>query len=257
MRYLLLLLSLLFSSNQYAPTHAHAPTVTPLNPCLVGAWAMNEGSGLTLHDTSGNNNTATINTAASVTWTSNVGLPGTTTQWNATGYALATSTTLTNFDGTTPFSATVWASPINGNAFALLGTLQTANGYKGWEFATKVGFPTLDFFLINSYPGNAIDVSAVTSVPTNTVAYFVVTYDGSKTAAGVKFYANGVLVTKSGPVADSLTSSTANGLPLRFGARSDGTNEFGPGPMAFAEVYNCVLTPTQVTTYNAAGPGIY
>lgn len=240
-----------------------------LNPCAVGAWPMDESSGNTFHDITANANTATINGTLNVDyfWQSNIGLPGTTVNWGGTGgYALTTNTTITNFDGTTPFSATAWYAPPDGHAYTMMGTLLTASNFKGWSFETKaqgVTPPfviTLDFFLINSYPSNAIDVQASVggtgvSPATGPPTYFVATYDGSRTDAGVKLYANGVPLTTATNV-NTLTSSTANSNPIRFASRDNGTNSL-TGAMAFAEVYNCVLTPTQVATYYAGGPGLY
>ena len=231
---------------------------SPFNPCLVSAWPMNEGSGLTLHDTSiGGTNTATISGAGAVTWTANLIKSGVTSpSWNASGNALATSTTLTNFTGSTPFSVSVWANP-SPSSSTLFGTLNTGSNFIGWELAVKsvAGPPAVatDFFLINNYPSNAIDIQTTSTL--SGLNYIVVTYDGSKTAAGSLIYINGFVQTTS-INANTLTASTASGLPVRFGARNNATEEFS-GAMGFAEVYNCVLTPTQIATYNAAGPGIY
>lgn len=255
----LILALLLPLGTAYHPQYIHVGPVFPtgplLNPCLISAWPMNEGSGLTLHDTStGGTNTATINTGASVTWQSNAGLPGTTPKWNGSGYGLATSTTLTNFDGTTPFSVAVWVNitSIVQNSFA--GTLNASAGtFKGWELQSAPD-GRVYFFLVNNFPSNSIEVFG-NALPTGTLHYVVATYDGSRTAAGVKLYIDGglgILTT----VNNSLSLSTANGLPARFGARNDGTAEL-TGAMAFAEVYNCALTSTQIATYAAAGPGIY
>lgn len=240
-----------------------------LNPCAIGAWPMNESSGVTLHDVTANANTATISGTLNVDyfWQSNMGLPGTTVNWGGiNGYALTTNTTVTNFDGTTPFSATAWFAAPDAHAYAMMGTLLSASNFKGWSFETKVpggssDLVTADFFLVNSYPSNAIDVEATvggTGVQpaTGPPTYFVVTYDGTQKAAGVKFYANGSLLAHSATTADTLTSSTANSTPIRFASRDDGTKAM-VGAMAFAEVYNCVLTPTQISTYYASGPGLY
>lgn len=220
----------------------------------LGAWPMNEGTGLLLHDTSGNANNATINTAGAVTWQANAGLPGTTPLWNGTGNALAASASQTSFTGATPFSVSAWVNipaPLTNQVF--LSTLDTAGGtFKGWEMQTgSLGF---GFFLINTFPSSAIQVNTSTLAP-SALHYLVATYDGSQTAAGVKLYVDGALGTMA-IGNDTFTASASNGLPMRVGARNDGTLELS-GAMAFAEVYSCVLTPTQVAANNAAGPGIY
>jgi len=254
----IILTALLLLSGQYTPAGS-VFTHSALNPCLVSAWAMNEGSGLTLYDTStGGTNTATINTGASVTWQSNAGLPGTTPLWNGTGYALATSTTLTNFTGTTPFSVTAWVKlSALGTGETFISTLDASGGtFRGWELskANTADGEGLQFFLINTYSSNTLQVQGNAAMTTG-LSYVVATYDGSRTSAGIKLYINGANQSFSAPV-NSLSATIASGLPVRFGARNNGSSEL-TGALAFAEVYNCVLTPTQITTYNAAGPGIY
>jgi hypothetical protein len=235
------------------------PAAPPLNSCLVSAWAMNEGTGLTLHDSStGGTNTAAINTGASVTWTANSIKSGVTSPvWNGSGDAIASSTTLTNFDGTTPFSISIWINPSNNSDATYIGTLNApGNVYQGWELGLNFGINPV-FYLINSYVGNNyLQVTGNSfSINPGNLYYVVVTYDGSRTASGVKIYVNGS-VSNSYVDNDSLSASTANGLPVRFAARNDGSNEFSGG-LAYAEVYNCVLSPSTVSTYNSQGPGIY
>ncbi len=222
---------------------------------LICCWSMNEGSGLTLNDVVGSNN-ATINTGASVTWQSNSGFPGTTTHWNGSGYALASSTSLTNFDGTTPFSVAVWIEPGAPSSMALLGTLETGSSFKGWELSlvhSSNVFP--QFFLINTYPSNAIEIRSTTATTDGSSFpfYVVVTYDGSKTAAGALMYINGSLVGRS-VLNDSLSASIATGTAVRFGARDDASLKY-TGPMAFVSIYDSVLSAGQITTlYNSGVP---
>lgn len=217
----------------------------------IAGWAMNEGSGLTLHDSVGSNH-ATINSGGSITWQANTGLPGTTPQWNGSGYALAASSSLTNFDGTTPFSASVWTDITHISTAVLMGNIDTGSAFKGWELSLQNA--AVKFFLVNNYPSNAIDVVQTPAVFAG-FFHIVVTYDGSRSASGVKLYMNGASVALTTNV-NTLTSSAASGLPVRFGARNDGSNKLSDA-MAFAEIYNFVLTSTQVAAFYASGPGLY
>lgn len=227
-------------------------------------WQMTEGTGLTLNDISGNSNTATINTGASVAWTANDLVSGKTTPvWQGTGFALATSTTLNNFDGAHPLSIVSWFKTSNNAEQALMGNLNATGGtFQGWEM--NLGFTGTflipQFFLINTYPSNAIAVNSSATISLGSVHMLAMTYDPTvsgggcttKCAAGVSIYLDGVLQT---PVVtqDSLTGSAASGLPTRFGARNDGSDEFAGGD-AFAGTYPCILTSTQITACNVAGP---
>lgn len=228
-------------------------------------WQMTEGSGLTLNDISGNSNTATINTGASVVWTANDLVSGTTTPvWQGTGFALATSTTLNNFDGTQPFSAVMWFKTSSSTEQALMGNLNATGGtFQGWEM--NLGFTGTflipQFFLINNYPSNAINVTG-TVVSTGTVHMLAMTYDPTvsgggcttKCAAGALIYLDGVLQTLVA-ADDTLTGSAASGLPVRFGARNDGSDELVAGG-AFAGTYPCILTAPQIAACSVAGPGV-
>lgn len=254
------LTSTLSSGNQvvvnWATTNSTPGGIVVSNSGLLGisGWAMNEGSGLTLHDTLGSD-TATINAGGAVTWQTNAGLPGTTPLWNGSGFATAANVTPTNFDGTTPFSIALWiTTPSNGADSTMLGTLNASGGtFQGWEVQQQNPFAggRLTFYLINNYPSNAIAVQSTVGIPSG-LTYVVVTYDGSRTAAGVKIYFNAILQTNSVAI-NALSASTASGNPVRFGGRNDGTQKY-TGPMAFQELFNFVLTSTQVAVFYAAGP---
>lgn len=217
----------------------------------LSAWPMNEGSGLTLHDVSvGGTNTATINTGASVTWQSNAGLPGTTTLWNGSGFALAASSTLTNFDGSLPFAVAGWYTFSSASA-TFIGDLDTSIN-RGWELQESGS--NLYFNLFNSFPSPTLQVHT-TSTVSAALHYAAITYDGSRSAAGVHIYIDGSNVTITS-VFDTLAGTTATGLPARFGARDNGSLGY-TGAMAFIEIYPCVPAPTFWATNFAAGPGIY
>lgn len=221
---------------------------TGFNPCLISGWPMNEGTSVTLRDVSGNSNTATI-TGGGIVWQSNAGLPGITALWDGGTRANSASTTLTNFTGTTPFSVSFWANPTsNGTYFS---TLDTSGVDKGWEVAQATG-STLEFFIVNTFPGNRLDVTATLNI--NTGLHYVVVTSANGTAAGVKVYIDGTSQTVT-TVANTLSATAANGLPVTFGERKD-TSLGLHGAMAFVGVYNCVLTSTQVSTNFAGGPAI-
>lgn len=213
-------------------------------PCApVSAWPMTEGSGLTLNDTSGNSNTATINSAGSVTWQANAGFTGVTPRWNGTGFATSASTTLTSFTGLTPFTMHVKESnTMSGVAAAFMSTLNVTAAAIGWEFGMSTSGTAL-FAVIFSIGSNGVNVSG--SVPINTGAArdVTVTYDGSQHASGVKFYIDGVADTNA-VAQDNLTLNTSNGLPITFGKRNDNTSEL-TGAMASVKIYPCLFNAAQ------------
>lgn len=215
----------------------------------IAAWPMNEGSGLTLHDTIGGN-TATI-FGTGVTWQSNAGFPGTTPKWNVSTAATTASTTQVNFDGTTPFTISLWENGSGTGTF-----LSTASGgtIPGWELESAASFVT--FALSNSYPSNSIAVRGNVNINSPTgLHYIVVTYDGSRTAAGTKIYTDATLNTNT-VLANTLTSTSAFGQPMYVNARTD-SSLTNIAAMAFVEIYPCALSQAAITANSAAGPGIY
>jgi hypothetical protein len=234
-----------------------------LNPCLVSAWAMNEGSGSTFNSFPGTpSNTATIGGGA-VTWTANAIKSGVTSPvWTGSGGgAEATSTTLTNFSNTQAFSVSIWVNFADNNEISFMNTLNATGGtYQGWELekqpSTSSQANDLTAFLFNNYgSANYIQVSINTTISNSTLHYLVMTYSGSGTAAGVKLYVDGVQGTNI-VVQDSLSATIASGIPVWFAVRNDGTDPYNAAS-GYAEAYNCAITAGQISTYYAQGPGIY
>lgn len=244
---------------QYIPSGPHFPTGTVLNPCLISAWPMNEGSGVTLNDTSpGGTNAATVNNIANITWGPHSGFPGSSISWSSSGQAFASSTTLTNFSGTTPFSISLWPLPTGGNQtfITTMASTSVQQGWLLWHHLVTGGQNFTDFRITNTVSSNSIDVQGTTNYDSGSgLTYLVATYSGSQTAAGVKLYLNGA-VDPPTVITNNLSATAANGLTPSFNAFRDGSIPGGQ-VMGYFEVYNCVLTPTQISTYYAAGPGIY
>jgi hypothetical protein len=227
----------------------------PIITCpAISSWPMNEGSGLVLNDTSGSANTANIDNAGAVTWGSNSGFPGTTPLWNGTAGAAASNTVITAFDGTTPFTISLWMHPNNTSGAALMSTFATLANFAGWEVTYNGSPATISFFLVNNLGVNYIQVAGSLVVSGAGPHYVVVTYDGTKTAAGVKIYVDGVKDTNI-VTSDTLTLNPASSIPVHFGERQNSTANF-TGPMAFCEVFPCVLNQAAITANFAFGPAI-
>lgn len=235
-----------------------------LNACIVSAWAMNEGSGTTFNDTSGNTNTGTAS-LSDFAWTANAIKTGVTSPlWNGTvAGGAATSTTVTNFTNTQAFSAAIWVKNIavsDANEQSFLSTLSVMTGtYQGWEIskqsstdATPNSFTAV--FVSNVGTGNLMQVTANTSINDTNLHYLVMTYNGSSNTSGIALYIDGV-ASSTNALFNSLTATTAGGIPVQFAQRNDGSVALF-GATGYAEVYNCALTSGQVATYFARGPGI-
>lgn len=218
---------------------------------LQFAWKTQEGSGTSLTDSSSNANTGTI-TSGSWTTTGVSPLTNMVVYNGSTTRTDAGAQTGTNFDRTNPFTVSIWFDTSAGSsAQTLAGTLDTASNFKGWEVQVETGAHCtggtgicLAFFLVDSFPTNSIYVVSPATISTGTVYNVVVTYDGSSTAAGVKFYLNGSLRTGNSVQNDSLSAATTNTKNVRLGMRQDGTTNKFSGNIGPAYVYSRALNAT-------------
>jgi hypothetical protein len=154
----------------------------------------------------------------------------------------------------------------NTSAFSVSGTwssasLSAANGgriisksdltanQRGWFVAAAgtAGGDFLQFALINVVTTNNIRVQTTGAV---TSGKFCITYDGSGTAAGVIIYVNGTSVGVT-VVDNNLAATTISDAQLCIGNREDGARAYN-GTVTDLAVWNRVLTPSEVTSLNAA-----
>ena len=222
---------------------------------LLGYWKMDEGSGLTLNDTSGAGNTATINTGASVVWTANnINTGATTPVWQGTGYAQAANAAPTNFDGTTPFSVVIWMSDI-APVGVYVGNFGT--GLQGWALSMNVftgAGNQFEFTLANNTgTNNFLRKTNRATISVSGTFMLSVTYDGSQTAAGVNLYIGATHTILDVVRQDTLTATSASGIPITFGESPVGSNAY-TGGLAYVQIYSGVLSGSQIGTL-AAAPG--
>lgn len=215
---------------------------------LPEQWLMHDGSGTTFADATPNANTIT---ASNITWGTGTGI--TSPAFNgSTSTAVAAQTAITNFDGTKPFSVSVWINTPNSlPTMTFVSTLVTASNYQGWEFGTDpLGRPLL--YLIGNFPSDYININGQVAIVPNASTNLIITYDGSQHAAGVTFYTNG----EADPVTittDTLTTSTASGIPIQVGSRADGTDPY-VGSMSNLQIFSGVLSSGQIAAIQTAGP---
>lgn len=237
-------------------THTATPsiTVSNINQGLVDCWGMTDGSGTTFADNCGASDTQTV-TSGSLTWGVNAGFPGTTPNFGVSTYTTGANTTATSFDGTGPFSFSTWATLSNGGTLA--SNLNTGASFRGWEIGLTGSAPFTGFqiYLVSTFGSNYIQVaSSATAVASGAQHFFTMTYDGTKTAAGVKAYVDGLLIPLS-VTSDTLTATMASTLPLSFGARPGSfNNPINGGVMAYTRIYNRALSASDITSYYNAGP---
>jgi hypothetical protein len=111
-----------------------------------------------------------------------------------------------------------------------------------------------DIYLIsNVTTSNYIHVTTTNnSFAANTLNLSCVTYDGSKTAAGVLAYSNGVQDSMA-TILNGLTGSMSSTVPLYIGGEFDGAGGF-PGAIGRVRVYSSKLSASQISAMYTAGP---
>lgn len=172
----------------------------------------------------------------------------------SSSYAIAPVDSTLEFDGTAPFTVSLWFRQVAGTSTQhLIGNIPAASPNAGWEINTQG--TSVELLICNDYAtGKYLLATTAAVVELNTTYHLVVTYDGSGKAAGVHIYLNGLsqTMTVASDALESLSSATTS--PVLAGARYGGSDYFD-GAIAYVQVYGDVdLTPAQVTYLYGLGP---
>ncbi|HUS83435.1 MAG TPA: LamG domain-containing protein, partial [Dehalococcoidia bacterium] len=212
------------------------PTATT-DPCgadgLVGYWAMEEGSGTTLDDSTDPANDAT--TVGSPTWVS----PGKVGSYalsldGSDDYAMVADDNC--LDITNAITISAWLKPGKvGTQYPL--KKATQGGIDGYELSLSSGGKVFVRFN-QAASGNAYRIDSDTSYPTNTWIHVAATYDGTT----MRLYYNGL---PEGSLAGP-TAIATNALALGIGAQpSDFASKY-QGQMDEARVHNRALSECEI-----------
>ena len=129
-----------------------------------------------------------------------------------------------DFDGSTPFSMSVWINSNDVTSFkAVAGKVNSTP--TGYYIATFNGKSRV--YLNNNGSSNWLSVENSATLSTSTFYNITFTYDGTKTATGLKVYVNGNLNTQT-IVANTLTGSISNSANFTISSRN-GANSFYNG----------------------------
>lgn len=123
-----------------------------------------------------------------------------------------------DFESDQPFSFGAWikfAGQNNGGS--LFARMDESAQYRGWDFWSEGG--RVGTHLVNSWPGNALKVVTRDALPSDQWVHVMVSYNGSRSAAGVRIYVDGTEV-PSVVATDRLNASIRTDVPFQFFQRS-------------------------------------
>ena len=231
------------------PTPADTPTETPTATAtpncgadgLVGYWAMEEGSGTTITDSSPPANDGTLHGDA--TWATPGRVGAHALALDGSGdYALVPDDDC--LDITNAITLAAWVKP-GQQATQDLVKKATSGSVDGYEVSLASGTSTMKpFFRLNG----SYRIDATTSYPYdgNTWFHVAATYDGTT----MRIYYNGV---QEGSGVPGLPSIASNTVSLSIGAQNDGTRAF-KGALDEVRVYNRALSATEIEALAAEPP---
>ncbi|MGB7347389.1 MAG: DUF1553 domain-containing protein [Pirellulaceae bacterium] len=98
---------------------------------------------------------------------------------------------LGNFERTDAFSYGGWVKPSKGGHGALLARMDDANGFRGFDLLC--GTDRIEVHIINTWPTNALKVTATKALVADEWQHVFATYDGSSNPSGIKIYVDGEL----------------------------------------------------------------
>ena len=123
------------------------------------------------------------------------------------------------------------------------------NNARGWEIIWNTSNGTPRMKIISTDVTDIINVFLSQNLADNVYHHYVWTYDGSKTAAGVKLYLDGDLQTLTTST-DNLVNTILNNEPVVIGATNDGKNHLN-GELDDIRIFNSELSASQVAVLAA------
>ena len=131
--------------------------------------------------------------------------------------------------------------------FSRLNSSAPHNGVEFGMYWTGAGVPpdssaVMFCYIANNFSSNRINVNSLTDIASGSDKVMTLTYDGSSTAAGVKFYLDGVVQSKN-TVADNLSASILLSTTPHIGSR--GTASFFNGQLSSFGAWSAQLNAAE------------
>ena len=148
------------------------------------------------------------------------GVRGDSAKFDATQHVEAA---VPGFDRDLPWTIGLWVNA-SGSLSCPLSMIEPEGHRRGIELIWQKGRVQVN--LVNRWGVSAIEVATVKAMSTNNWHQIVVTYDGSRTAKGLRVFVDGTLATLD-VRRDTLDGTLASGEPLRIGRRDSGLGFYG------------------------------
>ncbi len=134
------------------------------------------------------------------------------------------------FERDQPFTLSLWLHPVKDDQGkdsqgSLIARIEDEDSFRGYELYYQTN-QRLYVQLAHNAKSNAIRVRSEREIQWNTWQHVCVTYDGSSSAGGVRFYVDGEPWSLKGEQ-DNLTESIRTEKPLRVGSRPGGFRPIG------------------------------
>ena len=149
-----------------------------------------------------------------------------------------------DFDYLDKFTLTAWVKRAEGQGGTIVSRMTDVDQGDGWRFGLDDGKPGLQ--LVKRWLDDALRVEADFTLPPGEWRHLSVTYDGSRVAAGIKFFVDGQpvgLVTRL----DDLNQTFKTKEPLRIAGGAGPQGRYS-GALDNVLVYNRLLTDEEIET---------
>ncbi|MCP5299107.1 MAG: DUF1566 domain-containing protein [Chromatiaceae bacterium] len=214
---------------------------------LVGYWKLDETSGTTAADSSGNGNNGTMQGSLNATNDSVAGKVGTALKFDGVNDYVDTADY--SFSKTDSFTFSLWYNPSNaGGDDVLFGKPDSG----GWEYNLgSVGGNGLVFYYYNTSAAAGIYISKSNALVNDKWHHLVVTYDGS--SAKTTMYINGTQAAVTTGVSGTLINR-ANKLHIGHGYYTAGSSYYAAGKIDDFRIYNRALDESEIQCLAGVGP---
>ena len=165
------------------------------------------------------------------------------------GNYASSKSTASQFDGSQSISYGCWVKFNRRAVGAPIARMDESNGHVGFDLFLQNDGVAAHF--IHRWPGDAVKVIAPAKLANKKWHHLFVTYDGSKSATGIRIYVNGEFV-ESKPSHNSLKGSTKTKTPFTIGRRKQ-SSQFD-GWIDDVRVYDRELSAAEVALIAKADP---